>query len=248
MGVKGRKRKQREIMYDCVFVGPALIIFLIFVLLPFLMSVILSFTSWNGQTAPEWTGLSNYKLIFSGTDSFGRNLWFTAKYAFMYVAAVNILGLVFAVLLTNKFVKFRNLSRTMIILPYMVSGLVLGFIWQFIFNKVFPQIGTAMNSDLLETSWLATPKMAFYALVMPAVTIGLFYAANTAFKVFDVNFALTNGGPANSTVSVAMDIYNEAFARSNHGLGCAKSTIFFLVVAALTFVQLKFTQSREVQM
>lgn len=57
MGVKGRKRKQREIMYDCVFVGPALIIFLIFVLLPFLMSVILSFTSWNGQTAPEWTGL-----------------------------------------------------------------------------------------------------------------------------------------------------------------------------------------------
>ena len=282
MGVKGRKRKQREIMYDCVFVGPALIIFLIFVLLPFLMSVILSFTSWNGQTAPEWTGLSNYKLIFSGTDSFGRNLWFTAK---------------FAVLLTDKFVKFRNLSRTMIILPYMVSGLVLGFIWQFIFNKVFPQIGTAMNSDLLETSWLATPKMAFYALVMvsvwqmagyvmfiyiaallnipselvesaqldgaggfqifrkvkfplimPAVTIGLFYAANTAFKVFDVNFALTNGGPANSTVSVAMDIYNEAFARSNHGLGCAKSTIFFLVVAALTFVQLKFTQSREVQM
>ena len=83
---------------------------------------------------------------------------------------------------------------------------------------------------------------------MPAVTIGLFYAANTAFKVFDVNFALTNGGPANSTVSVAMDIYNEAFARSNHGLGCAKSTIFFLVIAALTFVQLKFTQSREVQM
>lgn len=37
MGVKGRKRKQREIMYDCVFVGPALIIFLIFVLSPFLM-------------------------------------------------------------------------------------------------------------------------------------------------------------------------------------------------------------------
>ena len=45
-----------------------------------------------------------------------------------------------------------------------------------------------------------------FPLIMPAVTIGLFYAANTAFKVFDVNFALTNGGPANSTVSVAMDI------------------------------------------
>ena len=109
--LKERKRRQRERMYDCVFVGPALIIFLIFVLLPFLMSVILSFTSWNGQTVPEWTGLSNYKLIFSGTDSFGRNLWFTAKYAFMYVVSVNILGLVFAVLLTNKFVKFRNLSN-----------------------------------------------------------------------------------------------------------------------------------------
>lgn len=292
-----QKRGQKEKMYDFVFIGPAFIIFLVFVLLPFLMSIILSFTSWDGQTMPRWTGVSNYELIFNGTDSFGKNLWFTTKYAMVYVVIVNLLGLGLAVLLTTKFVKFSNMARAMIILPYMVSGLVLGFIWQFIFNKVMPQLGIALDNAFLKTSWLTTPELAFYALIlvsvwqmagyvmfiyiasllnipeelvesakldgagsfqifsrvklpliMPAVTIGLFYAANTAFKVFDVNFALTNGGPANSTVSVAMDIYYEAFARSNHGLGCAKSTIFFLVITAITFMQLRLTQSREVEM
>lgn len=292
-----RKRKLKENMYDFAFVGPASTLFLIFVLLPFLMSVVLSFTSWNGQTAPRWTGLENYRLIFSGTDAFGENLWFTTKYALAYVLIVNLLGLGLAILLTNKHVRLCNTARTMVILPYMVSGLVLGFIWQFVFNKVLPAWGMTTGDSFLRTSWLSTPKMAFWALVvvsvwqmagyimfiymaslmnipteliesaeldgansvqvfrkvklpliMPAITIGLFYAANTAFKVFDVNFSLTNGGPANSTVSVAMDIYYEAFARANQGLGCAKSTIFFIVVAILTLAQLRFTRSKEVQL
>lgn len=291
------KRRIKDAVYDCVFISPAFVIFLIFVLLPFAASLLLSFTSWNGQTAPRWSGLSNYILIFSRTDSFMKNLWFTTKYAFVFVIVVNVIGMSLALLLTSKFVKFKNIAKTFIILPYMVSGLVLGFIWQFIFNKVLPILGAALGNEFLSISWLSTPKSAFFALVivsvwqlagyimfiyiaailnipteiiesaqldgasagqifrmikvpliMPSITIGLFYAANIAFKVFDVNFSLTKGGPADSTVSVAMDIYYEAFARSNHGLSCAKSTLFFVVVAVLTFAQLKFTKKREVQL
>ena len=294
---KTQKRQIRENMYDVVFIGPAFVIFACFVMLPFLMSIGLSFTTWDGQSVPHWAGLHNYAMIFKGEDAFAEYLWFTVKYAVVYVLLVNLIGLGLALILTQERVRFRNGIRTMVILPYMVSGLVLGFIWQFIFNKVFPMVGMKLGIGALEVSWLGSSNTAYWALIvvsiwqmagyvmfiyiaailnippelvesakmdggkpyqifrfvkfpmiMPSVTVGLFYAANIAFKVFDVNFSLTGGGPANSTTSVAMDIYYEAFSRGNQGLGCAKSAMFFIVVALLTLSQLKLTQNKEVQL
>ena len=296
-GTKLQEKHIRESLYDFVFIGPAFVIFVCFVLLPFLMSIGLSFTLWDGQSAPRWVGLQNCAIIFKGEDAFAQYLTFTVKYAVVYVLLVNLTGLGLALILTQERVRFRNGIRTMVILPYMVSGLVLGFIWQFIFNKVFPMAGMKMGIKALEVSWLGSSNMAYWALIlvsvwqmagyvmfiyiaailnipselvesakmdggksyqifryikfpmiMPSVTVGLFYAANIAFKVFDVNFSLTGGGPANSTTSVAMDIYYEAFSRGNQGLGCAKSAIFFIVVALLTLSQLKLTQNKEVQL
>lgn len=291
------KARTRNLLYDITFIGPAFVIFLFIVLLPFCMSILLSFTSWNGQSKVQWVGLYNYALIFLRTDAFWRYFVFTLKYAFLFVILVNLVGLLLALLLTNKNVLCINSVRTMTILPYMVSGIALGFIWQFIFTKIMPSLGNALGLKFLSVSWLGSAQYAFWAMVvvsiwqmagyimviyiasilnipaeliesakidgatglqlfihiklpmiMPAVTIGLFYAANVAFKVFDVNFALTNGGPFNSTTSVAMDIYFEAFARGNQGLGCAKSMILFIVVATLTLLQLQLTQRKEVQL
>ena len=57
----------------------------------------------------------------------------------------------------------------------------------------------------------------------------------------------TKGGPANSTVSVAYNIYMEAFTRNNYGLATAKSLIFVIFCLLVTAVQLKVTKSREVE-
>jgi raffinose/stachyose/melibiose transport system permease protein len=83
---------------------------------------------------------------------------------------------------------------------------------------------------------------------MPAVTVCLFLAISWSFKVFELNLALTKGGPFKSTESVALDIYNEAFTNNRLGLGTAKAMIFFVVVAIITSIQVRLTKKKEVEM
>ena len=85
-------------------------------------------------------------------------------------------------------------------------------------------------------------------LIMPSFTVSIFLSLSWAFKKFDLNFSLTKGGPFNSTKSVALDIYNEAFINSRYGLGTAKALIFCLVVALITFAQVRITMKKEIQL
>ena len=71
--------------------------------------------------------------------------------------------------------------------------------------------------------------------------------SSRSFKSFDIILSPTKGGPYNSTQSVALNIYNEAFQNNHYGLGTAKSLIFFIVVALLTSLQVTLTKKREVQ-
>lgn len=85
-------------------------------------------------------------------------------------------------------------------------------------------------------------------LMMPAFTIGLFLSISNTFKLFDQNVALTNGGPANSTQMIALNIYTTAFAEGNFGLAQSKAVIFMIIVAIISMVQLSVTKSKEVEM
>jgi raffinose/stachyose/melibiose transport system permease protein len=85
-------------------------------------------------------------------------------------------------------------------------------------------------------------------LIMPSITICLFLSLSIGFKVFDLNLSLTGGGPFNSTESVTLNIYKEAFQNNRYGLGSAKAAIFFLVVSLITLLQVTLTKKREVQM
>ena len=84
-------------------------------------------------------------------------------------------------------------------------------------------------------------------LLMPTITINLFVSIANAFKAFDINYALTGGGPSKTTQTIAMNIYGDAFGTFNMGYGCAKSVILFLIIAAISLIQLNITRKREVQ-
>jgi len=107
--------------------------------------------------------------------------------------------------------------------------------------------------DLLEAAKIdgagkwETVKSVIVPMVMPAFTVCLFLAISWSFKVFDLNLALTKGGPFGSTESVALNIYKEAFQNNRYGLGTAKSLIFFVIVAAVTSLQVYFTKRKEVE-
>ena len=99
----------------------------------------------------------------------------------------------------------------------------------------------------------ANPLRVFFRvtlpLILPAVTIGVFWTLNSGFQVFDVIYALTGGGPGRATQSVAMNIYEEAF-RGNirYGYATAKSTILFVIVLIITLIQLRVMKSREAEL
>lgn len=111
---------------------------------------------------------------------------------------------------------------------------------------------TGVASDVLEAASVdgATGLTKFLRvqlpLLMPSITICTFTSLTYSFKLFDVVLVLTKGGPAGSTTSIAYNIYTEAFSASNYGLATAKSLIFFVLVLAITAIQLKFFKAKEV--
>lgn len=85
-------------------------------------------------------------------------------------------------------------------------------------------------------------------LIAPAFTIGLFLTLSNSFKLFDQNLALTKGGPHKSTVMLALNIYNTAFAQNKLGLAQAKAVIFLITVAAISLTQLYISKKKEVEL
>lgn len=84
-------------------------------------------------------------------------------------------------------------------------------------------------------------------LIMPAMTICGFMSIKSAFMAYDVNMSLTNGGPFASTKLVAMQVYERAFTSQQYGVGQAEALILFVIVVAVTLLQVGFSKSKEVE-
>ena len=85
-------------------------------------------------------------------------------------------------------------------------------------------------------------------MVMPSITICTFLTLANTFKMFDQNLALTAGAPEHSTEMLALNIYNTFYGRVGwQGVGQAKAVVFFIIVALIAFVQLKFSTRKEVE-
>ena len=86
--------------------------------------------------------------------------------------------------------------------------------------------------------------------VMPSITICMFLTLTNSFKLFDQNLALTGGDPNHATEMLALNIYNNFYARSGaawKGIGQAKAVVFCIMVIAISMIQLRLTRSKEVQ-
>lgn len=149
-------RKRRLQLWYCMFILPSLISLVVIVVVPFLNGIRYSFTSWNGITAPSFTGLENYEKVFSDAQ-FWSSMWFTIKVSLVAVIGTNVIGLIFALIVTQKW-RCRNILRACYFTPNLIGGLILGFIWQFIFTSIFPEIGL--------TGWLADETTGFWGLCM----------------------------------------------------------------------------------
>ena len=120
--------------YFPIFALPTLIAFAIGFIVPFLLGVVLSFCRFTTVTDAQFVGLENYARIW-GDETFTHSLGFTALFTIVSVVLINVLAFAVALLLTKGF-RGTNAFRTVFFMPNLIGGIVLGYIWQLIFNGI----------------------------------------------------------------------------------------------------------------
>jgi raffinose/stachyose/melibiose transport system permease protein len=170
-----KKKNWKEAGLFSLFVGPVFIAFTIVVLIPFFSGIYYSFTDWNGITGEiKWVGFENFKYIFTEDKQFLQSFKLTAIYTIVAIILTNTIGFGLALLVTQK-LKSSNLLRTVFFMPNLLGGLLLGFIWQFIFIRGFASIGELTGIPLFELAWLGDQNTAFWGIVIVSVWQGAGY-------------------------------------------------------------------------
>ena len=290
------KKHHRKIVYF-LFLFPLLFTFAVTVIIPLILGIGYSFTDWTGIRFTKVVGLANYQAMFKD-PAFIWSVLITFVFVIINVVMINLVGFLLALLCT---VKMRGVAffRAAYFLPNLIGGIVLGYIWQFVFNNVLmnymkfsmlSQTKTAMLAiivvylwqsggyimliyvtgltqipgDVLEAAQIdgATALQTLFKVKLPmiasTITICTFLTLTSAFKQFDVNMALTNGTGSvadfmgsylsNGTQMLALNIYNTAIEKNNFALAQAKAILFFIILAVISLIQVRISNSREVEM
>ena len=162
------KKKNKKLINVLQFAGfgfPALFIWMSVVIIPFIYGIWITFTDWNGLAMHiNYVGLQNYIDVFKDA-TFVSSFVKTVIYAFFTVLASNIVGFALALAVTSG-IKGQGLFRTGFFTPNIIGGIILGYIWNFIFSYVLTAVGKSMGVEWMSTSWLTHPTRALIALII----------------------------------------------------------------------------------
>lgn len=301
--IKGEKTKTKKLKTKSshwsliLFVLPAFVFYLFFLLIPTIGAGVYSFTDWNGLNQTyNFIGLSNYIEAFKDDTAFRHSFWFTLRYTVFVFVIQNVVALLLALLIESR-IKSKGFFRTIFFMPNMISLIISSLMFSFIFTNVFPELAKKTVFSVLDQPWIGDAKVSFYSIIivslwqgigymmviymaalqgvpkslkeaamidganvvqrlrhvvipmiMHAITICSFLTLNGAFKVFDVVYALTQGGPGTSTQVMALNIYQEAFSNNfRFGYANSKAMILFLVVLIITLIQVQILKRKEVE-
>lgn len=272
--------------YMPIFVLPTFCAFILGFIIPFIMGIWLSFCKFTTVTDAKFIGFSNYKKAFEDTV-FRHSFWYTALFAVASLIIINAVAFALASALTKN-MRGTNIFRTIFFMPNLIGGIVLGYIWQLIFNGILEKYGTALAlnewygfwgliilvswqqigymmiiyiaglqsipGDVMEAAqidgagkWTKLIKVTI-PMMMPSITICMFLSLTNGFKLFDQNLSLTAGEPSKMSEMMALNIFNTFYGRTGwEGVGQAKAVLFFVLVVAISMIQLHMTRSKEVQ-
>lgn len=210
---KSLGRKWSEKLEFGIFTLPVLICIAVAFYIPFAMTIRYSLLKWNGISKhPKFIGLDNFKQIFMGDANFTSSAWFTVKYAILYIVLVNVLAILLAVILDMK-LKSSTWLRTAFFIPYILSLVIVGFIWKFIFMQGFESLGASTGWGIFKLSWLGEPGLAFISIVLVSIwqSIGFYmviYIAGLQSIPEDLKEAATvdGAGPYRRFISITLPL------------------------------------------
>ena len=288
---------------DFLFIFPTALAFVMVIIVPFVLGIYYAMTDWDGvKSQLTWVGLANFAWMFR-EPQFIYSFLITLLYTVINIVLVNVAGFLMSLLATSR-VKGRNFYRAGFFVPNLIGGIVLGYIWQFVFNNVLVDLGQVLGLAGLQTSFIARKETVIWAMsavntwqyagyimmiyvasiqaipdsvleaanvdganyftrvfriMMPmmasAFTITLFLTLTNSFKQFDLNFTLTNGGPAmlymgkaiRASQLLAMDIYRTANQFNLMAQAQAKAVVFFIILVVFSLFQVCLNKLREVE-
>lgn len=150
-----------------MFAGPAAFLFAMTVIVPFIYGLYLTFTSWDGVSSVKpFVGVANYISAFKDTY-YWRALGRTLLYSLIAVILVNVVAFLLAWLVTRG-VKGQNFFRAGFFIPNLIGGIVLGYVWKFVFNRAFVAIGSGITGGPV-ASLLSTTEGAMFCMILVSV-------------------------------------------------------------------------------
>lgn len=286
------RRKYQDNVAAFFFLLPCMLGFILFMVLPVLASLGISFTEWNflgGLKSMKWVGFDNFVKLISGKDAWFRvSFWNTLIFAAVTVPIGLALGLLMASVL-NHGVYGSSAFRFVVFIPYISSIVASLIVWQVVFQPSYGPINSFLQSlgisdppkwfvsvqwafplimlfqiwqtlgyniivfyaglknispDLYEAATMdgATAIQKFRHITVPMISPTTFFLSTmgliSSFKVFDAIKVATNGGPGKSTSVAAFYIYREAFENYRMGTASAAAWILFVIIFAITMIQL----------
>lgn len=156
-----------------VCLAPSIFLYSFFFTLPVCMGVLYSLSAWDGISSPNFVGIQNYINLFTD-NSFWSSILRSLFFAFASVFFSTILAVGCAVALTNKF-KGNIFSKTLLFLPNLMSMVIVGFIWKFLFSNISTSLSELTGLSFFDISWLGDERFVLWALIFVSVWQGMGY-------------------------------------------------------------------------
>lgn len=129
--------------YWPIFLLPTMAVFLIGFIIPFIEGIYLSFCNFTTIKDAKFVGIQNYIEAFKDSNFLG-SFKFTTLFAIVSLVLINVLAFLVALALTQN-IKGKNIFRTVFFMPNLIGGIVLGYVWQLIFDGIFVKFDTALK-------------------------------------------------------------------------------------------------------
>ncbi len=289
-------KPRRRNLSPYLWVLPAVLIYVIFKLIPIITGIYLALLRWDGIEPAEFVGLQNFQRMLND-EVILIALFNNVKYALGTVIGKTILSLFLAVLL-NSALRGQAFYRTALFMPVVMSFVVVGILWSWLYNAQFGLVNNVLRNlglSFLILDWLGDTKVALWSLVVvdiwkwygfhmviflaglqtiptelyeaaridgagrwqqfwqitlpllqPVMLVNVTLSLMGAFNVFDIPYVMTEGGPANSTMVMALHIYIRGFKFYRFGYSAALSYVLLTLVTVLAAIQMRLMSRGDI--
>ena len=162
----GRRLSSKSKTYLGMLI-PVVILFFAFNTLPLIIGAFYSFTNYRGYGSWDFVGLRNYFDLFTDSRVWNSYL-FTFKYAIVGTILVNVISLLMGLALNSK-IRFKSALRGIYFVPNILGGLIVGYIFSFIFTYIIPAVGETFNIEWIQNSILADERFAWIGVLIVGV-------------------------------------------------------------------------------